>query len=278
MLPLAALKNKKNSDQKHWHPIASLLGSTRGYLSLSENTLIQDLNILHWHWNNLLQTYCCFFLFFNEKQTKPKQSIKSNGRPLETLSRQSWWPTPLAGFTYRAGIDLLYSWLSVLAATVLRSLFCHFLNGSADSSSWQNIIWGCLMIRSVWSMTMRLIYDYEVAIITSVAACCNSSFVLFPHKPYSHAVISSELIQLKASHPPIIIIFQLNCFSPRWSHKHYCSHNGKCANGTFTWHFNNQKCKVKLFPISKHTWNRVPLRFVKETSHPKGNNIQVRMY
>lgn len=120
MLPLAALKNKKNSDQKHWHPIASLLGSTRGYLSLSENTLIQDLNILHWHWNNLLQTYCCFFFFFlNEKQTKPKQSIKSNVRPLETLSRQSWWPTPLAGFMYRAGIDLLYSWLSVLAATVL---------------------------------------------------------------------------------------------------------------------------------------------------------------
>lgn len=40
MLPLAALKNKKNSDQKHWHPIASLLGSTRGYFS--ENVLKQD--------------------------------------------------------------------------------------------------------------------------------------------------------------------------------------------------------------------------------------------
>lgn len=100
-----------------------------------------------------------------------------------------------------------------------------------------------------------MMYDYDAAIITSVAACCNSSFILFPHNPYNHAVTSLESIQFKANHAPIITVFQLNCSTPRWSHKHCFSHNGKCTKDTFTQHLDNQKWKVKLFPISKHTWN-----------------------
>lgn len=101
---------------------------------------------------------------------------------------------------------------------------------------------------------INLIYDHDVTkvtqhlhVITRLLFCSATIHIAMQETPQRADPTWSLL-------SPIIINFQLNHSTSSLS-KHNCYHNRKAANNIFTWHLDNRKSKVKLFPTSKHTGN-----------------------